>query len=71
MLRTALLRNLREIEMKEVLHEEWLGLLDVYASQRLWMADEADVIEDGLQGIISLAVGHVLDAQSATMIYKS
>ena len=35
MLRAALLRNLREIEMIEVLHEEWLGLLGVYASPRL------------------------------------
>ena len=35
------------------------------------MADEADVVEDGLHGVIGLAVGHVLDAQPATLIYES
>ena len=35
------------------------------------MADEAEVVEDGLHGIISLAVGHVLDAQPAKMIYEA
>ena len=35
------------------------------------MADETDVVEDGLHGVIGLAVGYVLDAQPATMIYEA
>ena len=35
------------------------------------MADEIDVVEDGLHGVIGLAIGYVLDAQPATMIYEA
>ena len=71
MLRTTLLRNLHEVQLKEVLHGEWLDLLGARASQRLWMVDEADVVEDGPHGVIGLAVGHVLDAQPSTIIYEA
>ena len=35
------------------------------------MANKTDVVEDGHHGVIGLAVGHVLDAQPATLIYES
>ena len=73
-LRAVRLRDLRQVQLEEVVGGELLLFLGTYApaklSQRLLVEFEVDVAEDRPHGVIRLAISYILDTQPATLIYE-